>query len=401
MATNSPFMKFIAEAASGDLTRALVKEGEQGNATREGWLKIRVTDLGGQLPLTSWTVETVDSIDYVGYGTAIALDSNEFPHISYYDDTNDALKYAYQDGGGWTVETVDTGLGLVIVNTSGIGIDSSGYPHISYFDNANDNLKYAYKDGTGWHIEIVDSVGHVGRYPDLVLDGSDYPHISYLDLTNGSVKYAYKDGAGWHFEVALGGRKTNSARGRTRIALDSGGFPHIACTVSAIGVGTVRRIEYTYKDGGGWHDNIVEATQSAVGGLALDGSDYPHISGYTYTDDDLEYWYKDGTGWHNEVVDAAGNTGWDSGLILDSDSYPHISYGNLTDGFLKYAWKDGSGWDDEVVDNAGSVGLGTDLIMNAAGNISISYYDFISSDLKYAFASPGVNYYIPIYTLSA
>lgn len=45
-------------------------------------------------PDSEWSIQTVDSEGNVGYYTSIALDSSDRPHISYYDETNDDLKYA-------------------------------------------------------------------------------------------------------------------------------------------------------------------------------------------------------------------------------------------------------------------------------------------------------------------
>ncbi len=42
----------------------------------------------------AWQKETVDATGIVGMYTSIAVDSRDRPHISYYDDTNDELKYA-------------------------------------------------------------------------------------------------------------------------------------------------------------------------------------------------------------------------------------------------------------------------------------------------------------------
>lgn len=60
-------------------------------------------------------------------------------------------------------------------------MDEYDYPHISYFDWSNDDLKYAYWDGEGWQLERVDSQWPVGRYTSLALDPAGYPHISYRD----------------------------------------------------------------------------------------------------------------------------------------------------------------------------------------------------------------------------
>jgi hypothetical protein len=42
-----------------------------------------------------WQIHTVDDKEDVGLYNAIALDSNGKPHISYYDESNEDLKYAY------------------------------------------------------------------------------------------------------------------------------------------------------------------------------------------------------------------------------------------------------------------------------------------------------------------
>jgi PKD repeat protein len=71
-----------------------------------------------------------------------------------------------------------------------LALDSAGNPRISYFDDTNDDLKYAWKDGAGWHLETVDAAGKVGQFTSLALDGAGNPRISYHDRANGDLKFA-------------------------------------------------------------------------------------------------------------------------------------------------------------------------------------------------------------------
>jgi len=128
----------------------------------------------------------------VGWHTSITIDSSNYPHISYYDYFNWDLKYAYLDGSGWHIETVDAEEN--VGRDTSIALDSSGYPHISYraySDESGYYLKYAYQDISGWHIESVDVGENVGCFTSISLDSSNYPHISYYDIFNCDLKYAW------------------------------------------------------------------------------------------------------------------------------------------------------------------------------------------------------------------
>jgi len=138
----------------------------------------------------------VDDAGDVGKFTDIAVDERFYPptpHISYFDATNENLKYAYRTGAfSWHIDVVDSE-GSVGKYTS-LALDADGYPHISYRDETNQDLKYAYMDDVDWHIYTVDSTGDVGKYTSLALDASGRPHISYIDASNGNLKYAYLGG---------------------------------------------------------------------------------------------------------------------------------------------------------------------------------------------------------------
>ena len=60
----------------------------------------------------------------------------------------------------WTTQLVDPTYGFRM--STSLALDSSGNPHISYYDATNNDLKYASWNGASWNIQIVDSAGDVG-----------------------------------------------------------------------------------------------------------------------------------------------------------------------------------------------------------------------------------------------
>jgi hypothetical protein len=153
--------------------------------------------------------------------TSIALDSGNKPHISYFNASEECLKYAYHDGSSWHKEYVD--FAEVGWYTS-IALDSEGNPHISYHDYLHNDLKYAYHVNS-WHKEAVDTAGDVGEHTSIALDSGDNPHISYFDNSNNDLKYAYHDGSSWQIEAV---DTAGDVGDYTSIALDSVGDPHIS-----------------------------------------------------------------------------------------------------------------------------------------------------------------------------
>ncbi len=279
-----------------------------------------------------WQTTVVDDSGDVGKWTSIAVDAEELPHISYFDQTNNNLKYAHYSGDSWRIEPVDT-VG-VVGKYSSIGLDSSDRPHIAYYDGTYDDLMYAYNDGTAWDITVVADAGDMGSYCSLAIDSYDRPHIAYHAAgTANNLKYAYYYGFAWY-----------------TIVVDSPG-------------------------------NVGRWTS-----VALDDFDNPHISYQDFSNVNncnLKYAYFDGDTWDVDVVDAAGNVGYHTSIAIDSYNRPHISYRDDTNMDLKYAWYDGENWHINVVDSAGDVGKFTSIALDIADNPRISYYG--APDLEYAF----------------
>lgn len=142
-----------------------------------------------------WNIQTVDSEGNVGCYCSLALDTADCPHISYvHDAANDYLKYAYNLGGGWNIDTLDERPSL---GCTDIAVDDTGHYYVAYEDVGEGDLKLALGryigPGGGGTFTIVDSVGEVGAYVSIDLDTSyvhGFPHISYIRVDPGQLKRA-------------------------------------------------------------------------------------------------------------------------------------------------------------------------------------------------------------------
>ncbi|MBN1784612.1 MAG: carboxypeptidase regulatory-like domain-containing protein [Candidatus Bathyarchaeota archaeon] len=275
------------------------------------------------------------------------------------------------------METVDAAL-MVGVDTS-IVLDSFDRPHISYFDDYWDDLKYARWTGSAWSVEPVDTVGNVGHESSIALDSSNYAHISCIeeiDASLGYLKYARWTGLTWSVESV----SNASGLSDTCIAVDSGGYPHIVFQSYEHGY-----VWYARKTGSGWSVGPVDSSEpSGCVSLALDSLDRAHISYNVETSRDLKYARWTGTTWSIETVESSGEVGRSSSIALDSMDRPHISYEDGSNFNLKYARWTGSAWSIETVDAAASVGQFTSLALDSIDRPHIGYSDHNWLDLKYA-----------------
>ena len=327
---------------------------------------------GSYDPDARWEIMTVDSFGDVGGHSSIATDSSNYPHISYYDSTNESIEYARWTGSNWSIETVDF-VGPAVISSS-IAIDREDHPHIGYSDGVNRTLKYAEWTGSNWSFEIVDTSGNVSVGASLALDSNDHPHITYslvgFDYT---LMYARWTGSNWSIETIGSGADIDP------LALDSNDNPHLTVINSS------NYLKYMNRTGDSWtYQTLDYLWRSLWGGhsIALDSHGHPHVS-YSrgHPAYDLKYVAWNGSAWHSERVDNVGPAGHNS-IDVDSSDNPHISYFERDK--LKYAYWNGSAWHIEIVDSSDYTGLFNSLAIDNYNNPHISYYDGINDDLKYA-----------------
>ncbi len=148
---------------------------------------------------SSWIKQTLPVTGDTGYYTSLAFDSKGNPHISFYDADNQDVEYISYDGTSWgNPEVVDTNLGDCVTGVYGntsLVIDSNDVPHIAYYNANKTALMYAFKESDGtWHTDVVDNNGNVGQYLSIALyvkNGRERVAFSYYDEDNGALKYAY------------------------------------------------------------------------------------------------------------------------------------------------------------------------------------------------------------------
>ena len=148
--------------------------------------------------------------------------------VSYYDGVNSNLRFASLDpsDGAWTDQVVDGLLGADVGRLNDLQVDGTeGEPVVAYFDESNEAVKFAYRQGGAWHIEeAVPASGPVTALAlGLGLDSRTRARIAYA-TTDGAVRLAILNDGSWSTTpVANGARAEVKA-----LSLDLDARPHLA-----------------------------------------------------------------------------------------------------------------------------------------------------------------------------
>ena len=134
--------------------------------------------------------------DYAPTTGDIAVDSNDNIHIvfSKHDWDEDNLSYYNNIGGTWTNYSIDN---TITINANSnwvksLAIDQNDNIHIAVVESETNSLMYLTNSLGAWNTNIVTNSIDVGiNQPSLKLDSNDNPYIAYSDYTNSTVLISF------------------------------------------------------------------------------------------------------------------------------------------------------------------------------------------------------------------
>lgn len=283
-----------------------------------------------------------------------------------------------------------------------LALDSHGYPHIAFATSPASTtdryrIRYASWNGARWTVETIEEGptyaaapgGWTGMFPSLAIDSTDMPHISYIDCQSaqdsrscyyvsggtaydgkGTLMYATKAAGTWTTTAVDPTGSDVSIDGKTSLALDSGGHPHIAYFDR-----NGSQLKYTSLGASGWTAPEVVATPT-YGGLSMAlHDDMPRIA--YISGNSLRYASWNGTAWvYTTLVPSGLNNGIAGAmpvLGVDNDDAAHIAYVGHGQ-TLWYGTFSGS-WSAEAIGESGGTGdYYPSLALGPAGQPRVTYF---------------------------
>jgi len=298
---------------------------------------------------------------------AIAVDSNDVPHVSFYNREFGDLIYATNLSGAWEYEIVDAEGD--VGTEKGIAVASDGTVHIAYKDTTNGDIKYAVKSGGTWEISVLEDVPetHHTVFVDLELDSNGIPHVAYhTELNQGydedaydmsTVKYAVLNGGNWDIERIAGIGQF------TQLALDADDRPHILYVVEPR-----EQTIHAYKENGEWVYDEIDPEAGNRRDVDIDIDRDTGSIHIIYHDTDgglLKYYHRgvDGSEAIETVDTGLSTTGLGHKGIklgLGPDGIPHVVYFSGTRGGFVHAVRRSGGWAHEIIDEMGYPAIAVD-----------------------------------------
>ena len=305
---------------------------------------------------------------------SLVLDSKQHPHISYPGAGNGNVVHVYWDGSFWKTQPIELHATVINYYTS-IALDSNDYPTISYYEeqSASPDVKGRLRgiawNGKFWEVRTVDSDIGSGKFNFMATDSMGNPQIAYAnsEYLNLSLRYARWNGHSWAIEI-LEGKGVSSTSNRGAIEIGQAESRSDLCfTAGQCGANSPQK----------------EVAPRSVA-MVLGKDDIPHIAYADANNRILKYATKRNGNWELEAVDSLAGVGYPdrNGIALDRQGNVYISYYDSGRGSLKVAHQKDRKWVVEVVDQS-FAGFTSSLQISDA-NIWVTYASETGRQLKFA-----------------
>ena len=275
------------------------------------------------------------------------MDSNDHHHLTHYDACNsDGIYYSTNSGGSWTTTLIDSGVyGMGYANA--IAVDSNDNPHIAY---GIDNLYYTTLSNGVWSSPIVlDQT--VGNQISMLIDSSDNIHIaSNKFITGGDLNYTSYVSGTWSTETVASA--SSLYPGPTAIAVDSAGDVYIAMVLEATSQGSANYLSVYNNSGGSWSSDFIDSSglNHYSVDLAIDSNDVTHLyyrkgNGHVIKNDASGSWSSDLNTLTGSFFDSMGD------MVIESDGTVHIVYKYSSGGGaqFQYATNKSGSWVNQAI----------------------------------------------------
>ena len=194
-----------ASANTGAQTPALAQSGNVAQIAYIGNDHLKFATVNPPSSLATYTLDTSGTI--YGQSLSIAVDSNNYVYISYYDKTNDNIKVITNASGPWVPSIIASGIGGTYKDVyTSLAIGNSNSVHLVYSDATLGAIRYASKaSGGSWSAPVTAGSASILFYEGLSIavdTSTNYAYITYGNgIASGPLKLATNAYGSWATSV--------------------------------------------------------------------------------------------------------------------------------------------------------------------------------------------------------
>lgn len=342
------------------------------------------------------TTITLDNNGSVGRYPAVTVGQDGFGLISYYDQTNTALKLIHCANITCTLKDSS----VVLDNAGAVGqyssitIGTDGYGLVSYYDETNSGLKSVHCKNVACTLTdtpvSLDTGGLVGKYSSIAIGGDGLALITYYDESNKRFTYLHcrdvsctsSDNKTQPDVATATGQHTSIATGSDSLAL----MTYYDETQTALKISHCRTLDCATVT------QIIADNSGAVGeysSITIGTDGLGLVSYYDATNTALKVVHCRNVSCSAVdtpvTLDSDGNVGEGTSITIGADGFPLISYYDTTNGDLKLARcidSVCSSADLFSLDVLGDIGGNSSITVGVDALALIGYFDASNGNLK-------------------